>query len=74
MPIIELLLGIYFTFNIYFAYVNRIYVSIPFLMIFQIGFFYVAFLSLFQTVWERIVSSKLLRIFGSKRGEDAAVA
>ncbi len=74
LPIIELLLGIYFTFNIYFAYVNRIYVSIPFLMIFQIGFFYVAFLSLFQTVWERIVSSKLLRIFGSKRDEDAAAA
>ena len=74
LPIIELLLGIYFTFNIYFAYINRIYVSIPFLMIFQIGFFYVAFLSLFQTVWERIVSSKLLRIFGSKRGEDAAAA
>ena len=74
LPIIELLLGIYFTFNIYFAYVNRIYVSIPFLMIFQVGFFYIAFLSLFQTVWERIVSSKLLRIFGSKRGEDAAVA
>mgnify|MGYP001563951451 FL=1 len=74
LPIIEMLLGIYFTFNIYFAYVNRIYVSIPFLMIFQVGFFYVAFLSLFQTLWTRIVSSKLLRIFGSKRGEDAAAA
>ena len=48
LPIIELLLGIYFTFNIYFAYVNKIYVSIPFLMIFQVGFFYVAFLSIFH--------------------------
>ena len=56
LPIIELLLGIYFTFNIYFAYVNRIYVSIPFLMIFQVGFFYVAFLSLFQSAWARIAS------------------
>jgi len=56
LPIIELLLGIYFTFNIYFAYVNRIYVSIPFLMIFQAGFFYVAFLSLLQSAWARIAS------------------
>lgn len=56
LPIIELLLGIYFTFNIYFAYVNRIYFSIPFLMIFQVGFFYIAFLSLFQSAGARIVS------------------
>ncbi|MBI5050313.1 MAG: glycosyltransferase [Nitrospirae bacterium] len=55
LPIIELLLGIYFTFNIYFAYINKIYVSIPFLMIFQIGFFYVAFLSLFQVIFGRII-------------------
>jgi len=55
--IIELLLGIYFTFNIYFAYINRIYVSIPFLMIFQVGYFYVAFLSLYQVIFRRIFVS-----------------
>ncbi len=70
-PIVELLLGIYFTFNIYFAYINEIYVSIPFLMIFQVGFFYVAFLSLLQAVWLRILSNKLVRLFlGSKREDE----
>lgn len=72
LPVLELLLGIYFTFNIYFAYINSIYVSIPFLMIFQVGFFYVAFLSIFQTAWARIISHKFIRFFSSKReGEDA---
>jgi cellulose synthase/poly-beta-1,6-N-acetylglucosamine synthase-like glycosyltransferase len=50
----ELFLGIYFTFNIYFAYINKIYISIPFLMIFQMGYFYVAFLSIFQVIWSRL--------------------
>jgi len=54
LVLVELLLGVYFTFNIYFAYINRIYVSIPFLMIFQIGYFYVAFLSLYQIIFGHI--------------------
>lgn len=68
LVIIELLLGLYFTFNIYFAYVNRIYISIPFLMIFQIGYFYVAFLSLYQIIFRHIFTkyNSLL-----KRNEDA---
>ncbi len=49
LPFIELLLGIYFTFNIYFAFVNEIYVSIPFLALFQVGFLYISFLSFFQS-------------------------
>lgn len=54
MVIMELSLGLYFTFNIYFAYANKIYVSIPFLMIFQVGYFYVAFLSLYQIIFGHI--------------------
>ncbi len=54
LVIFELFLGIYFTFNIYFAFINKIYVSIPFLMIFQMGYFYVAFLSIFQVIWSRL--------------------
>jgi hypothetical protein len=73
LPILEFLLGMYFTFNIYFAYVNGIYISIPFLMIFQIGFFYVAFLSLFQTSWAHIFSRRGLRFFFSKRKEEDIV-
>ena len=49
LPFIELSLGIYFTFNIYFAFVNEIYVSIPFLTLFQVGFLYISFLSFFQS-------------------------
>ncbi|MEK7308684.1 MAG: hypothetical protein AAB089_06410, partial [Nitrospirota bacterium] len=73
LPVLELLLGIYFTFNIYWAFVNRIYVSIPFLMIFQIGFLYIAFLSIFQVLWERVIST--IGHFSSKRvGKDIAAA
>ncbi|GAB4537149.1 MAG: glycosyltransferase family 2 protein [Thermodesulfovibrionia bacterium] len=68
LVIMEFLLGLYFTFNIYFAYVNRIYVSIPFLMIFQVGYFYVAFLSLYQIIFRHVFIrfNSLLR-----RNEDA---
>lgn len=72
LPIIELLLGIYFTFNIYFAYINKIYVSIPFLMIFQIGFLYVAFLSVFQPIWGKM-NYKFARYFGQKREDVVAM-
>ncbi|MDP8217210.1 MAG: glycosyltransferase family 2 protein [Candidatus Theseobacter exili] len=44
----ELFLAIYFTFLIGFVFVNRIYFLIPFLLMFQVGFFYVFFLSAFQ--------------------------
>lgn len=72
--IMELLLGIYFTFNIYFAYVNKIFVSIPFLMIFQVGFFYVAFLSIFQVILGILASSRIARLFQSKRNTEDAIA
>lgn len=75
LVIIELLLGVYFSFNIYFAYVNKIYISIPFLMMFQVGYFYVAFLSIFQVILGGIASNRLVRFFSSKRNtEDVIVA
>jgi cellulose synthase/poly-beta-1,6-N-acetylglucosamine synthase-like glycosyltransferase len=73
LPIIELLLGFYFTFNIYFAFINKIYVSIPFLMIFQVGFFYVAFYSIFQAVWPRITSLKYIRQLGPRNKEKTII-
>lgn len=72
--IIELLLGIYFTFNIYFAFINKIYVSIPFLMIFQVGYFYVAFLSIFQVLLDFITSNRITRYFSSKRNAEDVIA
>ncbi len=74
LVLLELLLGIYFTFNIYFAYVNKIYVSIPFLMMFQIGYFYVAFLSIFQVILNGIASNRLARHFLSKRNAEDVIA
>ncbi len=74
LVIFELLLGIYFAFNIYFAYINEIYVSIPFLMIFMVGFFYVAFLSLIQVIWKGIFSNPIIRHFSSKRNREDAIA
>jgi cellulose synthase/poly-beta-1,6-N-acetylglucosamine synthase-like glycosyltransferase len=74
LVILELLLGIYFSFNIYFAFVNKIYVSIPFLMIFQMGYFYVAFLSIFQVILNAITSNRLARHFISKRNTEDVIA
>lgn len=72
--IIELLLGVYFTFNIYFAFINKIYISIPFLMIFQVGFFYIAFLSVYQVLLSSLASSRIARIFISKRNTEDVIA
>jgi cellulose synthase/poly-beta-1,6-N-acetylglucosamine synthase-like glycosyltransferase len=47
-PIIELALGLYFTGTVFYALMNQIYGTVPFLMLFQIGFLYTGLLSIFQ--------------------------
>ena len=47
-PIIELALGLYFTGTVFYALVNQIYGTLPFLMLFQVGFLYTGLLSIFQ--------------------------
>jgi hypothetical protein len=47
-PIIELALGLYFTGTVYYALANQIYGTLPFLMLFQIGFLYTGLLSILQ--------------------------
>ncbi len=74
LVLMELLLGIYFTFNIYFAFINKIYVSIPFLMMFQLGYFYVAFLSIFQVVLSGIASNRWAKNIISKGKTEDVVA
>lgn len=49
VSLIELGLGIYFSYAVYFAYYSGLHLSLPFLMLFQIGFLYTSFLSLFYT-------------------------
>jgi len=47
-PIIELALGLYFTGTVFYALANQIYGTLPFLMLFQVGFLYTGLLSILQ--------------------------
>jgi len=47
-PLIELSLGLYFTATVFYALANGIYGTLPFLMLFQIGFLYTGLLSIVQ--------------------------
>jgi hypothetical protein len=47
-PMIELALGLYFTATVFYALANEIYGTVPFLVLFQIGFLYTGLLSLVQ--------------------------
>ena len=46
LPYVELALGVYFTATVVYAVVNQIYGSVPFLVLFQVGFLYTGALSL----------------------------
>jgi cellulose synthase/poly-beta-1,6-N-acetylglucosamine synthase-like glycosyltransferase len=47
-PLIELALGLYFTATVFYALANGIYGTLPFLVLFQIGFLYTGLLSIIQ--------------------------
>jgi len=47
-PMIELALGLYFTATVFYALANGIYATVPFLVLFQIGFLYTGLLSIIQ--------------------------
>ncbi len=47
-PLIELFLGLYFTWTVFYALASQIYATVPFLVLFQIGFLYTGLLSLVQ--------------------------
>jgi cellulose synthase/poly-beta-1,6-N-acetylglucosamine synthase-like glycosyltransferase len=47
-PLIELGLGLYFTATVFYALANGIYGTVPFLVLFQIGFLYTGLLSIVQ--------------------------
>jgi cellulose synthase/poly-beta-1,6-N-acetylglucosamine synthase-like glycosyltransferase len=50
VPLIELLLGVYFSLMAWYAVTSQIYGTLPFIFLFQAGFLYAAFLSLFENV------------------------
>jgi cellulose synthase/poly-beta-1,6-N-acetylglucosamine synthase-like glycosyltransferase len=47
-PLIELLLGLYFTWTVFYALANQIYGTVPFLVLFQVGFLYTGLMSVVQ--------------------------
>jgi cellulose synthase/poly-beta-1,6-N-acetylglucosamine synthase-like glycosyltransferase len=47
-PLIEVALGLYFTATVFYALANQIYGTLPFLVLFQIGFLYTGLLSIVQ--------------------------
>jgi len=47
-PLIELALGLYFTATVFYALAAQIYGTVPFLVLFQIGFLYTGLLSIVQ--------------------------
>jgi len=49
-PFIEIALGLYFTFAMFYALANGIYGTLPFLLLFQFGFLYMGLMSVFQQI------------------------
>ncbi len=47
-PLVELGLGCYFTVTVFYALANGIYGTLPFLILFQVGFLYTGLLSIVQ--------------------------
>jgi cellulose synthase/poly-beta-1,6-N-acetylglucosamine synthase-like glycosyltransferase len=47
-PLIEIALGLYFTMTVFYALANGIYGTLPFLLLFQVGFLYTGLLSVIQ--------------------------
>ena len=54
LPMLELLFAIYFSYFILQAFQNREFLSLPFLMLFQAGFAYVAL----SSIWQRVARSQ----------------
>jgi len=47
-PLVEVAFGLYFTATVFYALANGIYGSLPFLILFQVGFLYTGLLSIVQ--------------------------
>jgi cellulose synthase/poly-beta-1,6-N-acetylglucosamine synthase-like glycosyltransferase len=59
-PIVELALGLYFTATVFYALAQGIYATVPFLILFQVGFLYTGLLSIVQQyAGEEVVAAGL---------------
>jgi len=65
-PFVEVALGLYFTFTVFYALQHDIYGTLPFLMLFQFGFLYTGLLSIFQQTGGGDLFVKAPQIAGGK--------
>jgi cellulose synthase/poly-beta-1,6-N-acetylglucosamine synthase-like glycosyltransferase len=57
LPLFELSFALYFVFAIYYAIRSQIYATIPFLMIFLVGYGYMAIMSIFQGGVRKLINA-----------------
>jgi cellulose synthase/poly-beta-1,6-N-acetylglucosamine synthase-like glycosyltransferase len=58
-PYFELILGVYFALAVLYAFSNENYPTLPFLLLFVVGFVYTGFMSLFQSTLHRFTKAKV---------------
>jgi hypothetical protein len=58
-PYLELILGVYFAVTVFYAFSNENYLTLPFLMLFVVGFFYTGAMSLLQNHFARFLGPKI---------------
>ncbi len=61
VPYCELAVGTYFALTVWYAVVNENYITVPFLLLFVIGFWYTGLMSLLQGRFERLFYGRQLR-------------
>jgi cellulose synthase/poly-beta-1,6-N-acetylglucosamine synthase-like glycosyltransferase len=54
VPLLELLIGAYFALTVYYALVNENYITVPFLLLFVVGYWYTGLMSLLQGRFARL--------------------
>lgn len=57
IPWIEMAIGCYFAWTVWYAFTTENYFTVPFLLLFVLGYWYTGLLSLVQGLWERKGSS-----------------
>ena len=58
-PYFELILGVYFLLTVLYAFSNENYPTLPFLLLFVVGFIYTGLMSLFQSYFHRLLGPKV---------------
>ena len=52
LPLIEIFFGLYYSYTVYYCIIERLWVALPFMILFQWGFLYIGLMSLFQwSLW-----------------------